>query len=93
MFVGIQKLKSEYSRLSKNGRSHTYCRSKTVAVLVCDACNQTFQRELGSTDRRRLSNQYHHVCNDCDQKRFAQKIGVENRKFWNISADADLNIS
>jgi hypothetical protein len=48
---------------------------------------------LGLTDKKRLSNQYRHVCSSCDQKSFAQKIGVESRNFWNISADTDLDIS
>ena len=93
MFVEIQRLKTEHHRQSKHGRSHTYCRYKTVALLRCDACFQIFTRELGTTDRKRLSNQYQHVCGHCDQKCFAQRIGVENRRFWNISADADLDIS
>jgi hypothetical protein len=93
VFVEIQKIQTEYNRLSKNGRSHTYCRLKTVAILLCDACQNTFQRELGSTDRKRLSNHYRHVCNSCDQKSFAQRMGVESRNFWNISADTDLDIS
>ena len=93
MFVEIQKIQTEYNRLSKHGRSHTYCRSKTVAILRCDACQDTFQRDLGSTDKKRLSNQYRHVCSSCDQKSFAQRIGVESRNFWNISVDTDLNIS
>lgn len=93
MFVEIQKIRTEYNRLSKNGRSHTYCRYKTVAILHCDACQQTFQRDLGKTDKKRLSNRYHHVCNQCNQKKFAQNIGVGNRRFWNISADADIDIS
>lgn len=93
MFVETQKIQTEYTRPSKNGRSHTYCRYRTVAILRCDACHQNFQRDLGTTDRKRLSNRYRHVCPACDQKSFAQKIGVENRKFWNISADTDLDIS
>lgn len=93
MFVEIQKIKTEYNRLSKHGRSHTYCRYRTVAILLCDACQRIFQRDLGKTDKKRLSNRYQHVCDSCDQKKFAQNIGVEGRRFWNISADSDINIS
>ena len=93
MFVEIQKIQTEYTRLSKLSRSHTYVRYRTVAILRCDACQLTFERNLGNTNRQRLSNRYRHVCADCDQKKFAQKIGVENRNFWNISVDADLDIS
>jgi hypothetical protein len=93
VFVEIQKIQTEYNRLSKNGRSHTYCRYKTVALLRCDACRLTFTRELGTTDRKRLSDQYRHVCANCNQKSFAQSVGVESRRFWNISVDTDLDIS
>jgi hypothetical protein len=93
VFVETQKIKTEYIRQGKSGRSHTYSRYKTVALLLCDACQTPFQRELGSTERKRLSNRYQHVCPDCDQKSFAQNVGVVNRRFWNISADTDLNIS
>jgi hypothetical protein len=93
VFVETQKIKTEHTRQSKLRRSHTYCRYKTVALLRCDACFQLFTRDLGTTDRKRLSNQYRHVCGQCDQKNFAQTVGVENRRFWKISADADLDIS
>jgi len=93
VFLETLKIQTFYTRLSKLSKSHTYCRYKTVAVFLCDACNQIFQRDLGTTDRQRLSNRYHHVCPTCDQKKFAQKIGVENRNFWKISADADLDVS
>ena len=93
MFVEIQKIRSEYTRQSKHGRSHTYCRYRTVAILLCDACQQHFQRDLGTTERKRLNNRYRHVCPSCNQKLFAQQLGVESRKFWSISADTDLDIS
>ena len=93
MFVEIKRIRSKFSRLSKLGRSHTYCRYKTVATLLCDACHNEFQRELGKTNKKRLSQQYQHVCETCNQKSFAQQIGVQHRRFWNISVDADLDIS
>ena len=93
MFVEIQRIRTEYIRLSKLGRSHTYCRYRTVATLLCDACQQQFQRDLGKTSKKRLSRLYKHVCESCDQKSFAQHVGVNNRRFWNISADAELDIS
>ena len=44
-------------------------------------------------DKRRLNNDYFHVCSNCDTKRFAQSKGVERRRIWNMSVDADLDIS
>jgi protein-arginine kinase activator protein McsA len=93
MFLDILTITQSYTRPSKGGVNHTYKRSKTVAQFRCDNCPNTFQRDLGKMNRRRLSNEYYHVCPDCDNKKFAQSKGVERRRLWNMSADADLDIS
>ena len=93
MFVETVKVVQTYTRPSKSNKSHVYTRSKTIARFVCDSCSQSFERELGSMDRRRLNNDYQHVCSNCDSKRFAQKVGVERRRLWNMSVDADVDIS
>lgn len=62
-------------------------------MFRCDNCQSIFKREVGSVDPKRLSNNYYHVCTDCNPKQFAQKKGIENRKFWNTSVDSDLDIS
>jgi hypothetical protein len=93
MFIEIKKVKTEYTRLSKTGMSHTYTRLKSLVILECDSCNTKFERELASMDHRRIDNHYHHVCSNCDAKRFAQKKGVERRKLWDTSVDSDLSIS
>ena len=41
---------------------------------------------------KRLTNNYFHVCSNCDSKRFAQKKGVEKKQIWNVSASSDLPI-
>jgi hypothetical protein len=92
MFIEIHKVKLEYTRVSKNKKSHTYSRYKTLVVLKCDACNTLFEREQGLMDRKRISNDYQHVCPNCNPKQFAQKTGVENRKFWNTPAGSDTKI-
>jgi transcription elongation factor Elf1 len=92
MFMEIKKVKVEYTRPSKLGKPHTYTRTKSIAVLECDACNTVFERNIASMDSRRLVNHYHHVCPNCDAKRFAQKKGVERRKLWDTSVDSDLDI-
>lgn len=93
MFLGIKKIKSVFERESKNGILHCYSRSKTLVLLRCDACRKEFTRELGSMDRKRLNNYVYHVCDFCDSKRFAQQKSAERRRFWNMSADAEIDIS
>jgi DNA-directed RNA polymerase subunit RPC12/RpoP len=93
MFLDILIVTQLYTRPSKGGVNHTYKRSKTVAQFKCDNCSSEFQRDLGTMDRRRLSNEYYHVCSECNGKRFAQNKGVERRRLWNMSADTDLDIS
>lgn len=92
MLIEIQKVKKEYQRLSKQGKSHSYFRTHEVAVLRCDCCAVQFERRTRDMDPRRLTADQAHVCNTCDQKRYAQRKGVENRRFWNTTVDLDQNI-
>ncbi len=82
-----------YVRKSKLGVEHSYSRIKTLAMLKCDVCNSTFEREQGKMDHRRVSKGYQHVCTNCNQNRFAQSRGVESRKLWNLPVDSDIKIS
>lgn len=93
MFIETKTVTTQYTRNSKEGRSHTYTRNKTLAVFRCDNCDQSFERELGKMDHRRLSNGYFHVCPNCNPKQFAQKRGAERRNIWNMSADTDIDIA
>jgi hypothetical protein len=92
MFIETKRVQIEYTRPSKLGLSHTYKRTQTLVVMECDVCSNIFERTLSTMDRRRLDNQYHHVCSNCDAKRFAQKKGVERRRLWNLPVDSDLKI-
>lgn len=92
MFLTTVVMENQYSRPSKLGKVHSYVRSKIFGIFSCDSCQQTFQREIGKMERKRLSNNYYHVCQNCDWKRFAQQKGVERRKVWNMSVDSDINI-
>ena len=92
MFIETIKINSTYSRTSKLGITHTYLRTKTIVVFVCDNCTNKFDRNLGKMDYRRISNNYFHVCSKCNQKQFAQKKGVERRQFWDTSVDSDVKI-
>jgi hypothetical protein len=44
-------------------------------------------------DHRRLNDTVFHVCPNCDAKRFAQSKGAERKRFWNLTADLDIDIS
>jgi hypothetical protein len=43
-------------------------------------------------DPNRLSNNYFHVCKNCDSKKFAQRKGIERKQVWNLSASSNLPI-
>jgi len=43
-------------------------------------------------DPKRLSNNYFHVCKNCDSKRFAQRKGIERKQVWNMSASSSKPI-
>jgi len=92
MFKSLQKIQSVYTRISKLKKPHPYTRIKTIAIFDCDNCHNEFQRTVAKMDRRRLNNDYYHVCSNCDPKRFAQKKGVEKRRIWSMTVDSDIVI-
>ena len=44
-------------------------------------------------DPNRINNNVFHVCEDCDSKKFAQKMGITRKKIWDMPASSDLDIS
>jgi len=92
MFLKKETQESQYVRRSKTGLEHSYTRIKTVAVLRCDNCDSEFTRDLKKMDHKRLSNNYFHVCSNCDSKRFAQRKGVEQKKIWDMPASTTLPV-
>ena len=93
MFLKEYTLKTEHVRCSKNGKEHRYVRNKRVALFRCDSCDLEFTRPRGSMDPKRLNNNYFHVCENCDAKRFAQKRGVERKRVWELTASSSISIS
>lgn len=83
MFIGFKIEKTQHTRTSKSGVSHTYKRKKTFVELRCDNCGEVFLRPKGSMSPNRLSNRFFHCCSSCDPKRFAQKKGAERKIIWN----------
>ena len=82
MFIRIDKETTKHTRSSKLGKQHEYVRTKSIVVLRCDNCGIIFTRSKGSMDPNRLNNNYFHVCQNCDAKRFAQRKGIEQKKIW-----------
>ena len=92
MFLKTKTQRTTYSRTSKLGLTHDYERIKTIAEFRCDNCDAEFERDIQKVDRKRLSNNYFHVCSDCDSKRFAQRKGVEQKKIWDLPASTPLPV-
>lgn len=92
MFLKEYEIENTYKRCSKLGEEHEYVRRKRIAVFRCDNCDSEFTRPRGNMDPKRLNNNYFHVCDCCDAKRFAQKRGVSRKKVWGLTASSDLPI-
>jgi hypothetical protein len=92
MFLKMILKETTYTRPSKHGINHNYVRKKTVALLRCDNCDTTFERDLKHIQRKRLSNNYFHCCSSCDSKKFAQRKGVERKTIWDLPAGIDLPV-
>jgi hypothetical protein len=92
MLLKTETQENQYLRRSKCGKDHSFYRKKTVAIFLCDNCDQLFQRDLKHMDRKRLSNNYFHCCSNCDPKRFAQRKGVEQKKIWDMPASTTLPV-
>ena len=92
MFLKTKRQRTIHSRTSKLGLTHNYERIKTIAEFRCDNCDTEFERDIRKVNRKRLSNNYFHVCTDCDSKRFAQRKGVEQKKIWDLPASTTLPV-
>jgi DNA-directed RNA polymerase subunit RPC12/RpoP len=93
MFLSTKKIVMHYVRKSRLGIEHPYSKIKTLVVLKCDGCSNTFEREQGKMNYRRANIGYQHVCPNCNQKQFAQSRGVESRRLWNLPVDSDIKIN
>lgn len=93
MFLELRREKRLYSRKSKMGLPHKYYRWRSIALFRCDNCDSLFEKDLKHMHSKRLSNNYFHVCANCDPKRFGQKRAVEKKRIWDMPASADLPIN
>ena len=88
MFIETLKTMRLYKRESKLGVMHTFHRKNVVYVFKCDSCDMTFMRPKSKVDAGRATNDYKHVCNHCDSKKFAQQVGVKMRKVYKLDASS-----
>ena len=88
MFIETLKTMRLYKRESKLGLMHTFHRKNVIYVFKCDSCKDNFMRPKSKIDPQRASNDYKHVCNQCDSKKFAQQIGVKMRKVYKLDASS-----
>lgn len=93
MFLKEYTRQVEYIRASKLGKQHRYTRTVTYCLFRCDNCNLEFERKRSQMSPARISNNYFHVCNNCDAKRFAQKTGITRKQIWDMPASSNLDIS
>lgn len=93
MFIREESQIFEYTRTSKNGNIHTYKRSRRTVFFICDNCDREFSRPREQMDPKRLSNNYFHVCPDCNSKKFAQRRSIERKKSWDLLASSSLPVS
>lgn len=92
MYINETVVEKKFTRKSKNGTEHSYSRKQRIVNLKCDSCGLHFFRPRGSMDPKRLSNNYFHVCDNCNAKQFAQKKSVENGNKWKLNASSQLPI-
>ena len=77
-----------HQRESKLGNTHNFKRRRSVYHFRCDACGKEFLRDKSKVTPSRASNNFHHVCANCDVHRYAQRVGVEMRKIYNLDASS-----
>jgi DNA-directed RNA polymerase subunit RPC12/RpoP len=92
MYLNQIVVEHVFSRISKTGKQHNYTRKITIVHFLCDNCGREFTRPRGSMDPKRLSNNYFHVCETCDSKKFAQRKSIERKRVWDLKASSSLPI-
>ena len=87
MELGTTKIHSYYKR-RRNGVVHNVSSTSTLYHLQCDNCGFEFYRTAKQLNKR----SQHHVCSNCDQKRFAQKQSSIWKRVGKFDASSGLRL-
>ena len=87
MKLGTTKTHSFYRR-RRNGVVHNVSSTSTLYHLQCDNCDTDFYRTAKQFNKR----SQHHVCADCDQKRFAQKQSSMWKRVGKFDASSGIRL-
>jgi hypothetical protein len=92
MFIETLKTLRLHKRESKLGTVHTFRRTYTLYVFRCDACDSVFMRPKSRVSVIRATNDFKHVCGNCDHKKFAQRQGVKMRRVYKMDCSSTYTI-
>ena len=92
MFIETLRTLKLHKRESKLGTVHTFRRRYTIYVFKCDACSNTFMRPKSRVSAARATNDFKHVCGECDPKKFAQQQGVKMRRVYKMDCSSEYTI-
>lgn len=87
MELGTTQLHSFYKR-RRNGVAHDVKSTQTLYHLQCDNCGAEFYRPAKQYNKK----SQHHVCANCDQKRFAQKQSSMWRRVGKFDASSGYKL-
>lgn len=87
MLLGTSKEINYYNR-TRNGKPQKVSVTRTIYLLQCDSCKQEFSRVAKKFNKKSGT----HVCNNCNQKQFAQTQSATWRKFNRLDASAGVKI-
>lgn len=88
MLIGTAKEKSHYWRRVDGKEKHIVQTERTIYHLQCDNCGVEFYRYAKTFNKNSES----HVCNNCDQKRFAQKKSATWRQLNKLDASSSKKL-
>lgn len=92
MYLGHSKKSNCHKRI-RNGKEESVTTQQKVYILRCDSCGNVFERSSKEMKPTRASNEYTHVCKDCNCKSFAQHVSSQTRRVNGYDASSSISIS
>lgn len=87
MILDTSRLQTYYWR-KRNGKTHKCFTTQTLYHLRCDSCEQEFTRTSKQLNKKSGT----HVCNKCNQKRFAQTQSATWKRFKKFDASSGYKL-